>query len=214
MQYSRGKHTDLLLTPFLVIAFVLGGCGGGISSVRYYLVDPVAYSDVEAATATGLAVEILDVQVPQYLERFHIATRDAENQLRFSENHQWGENLRKNLLRTLAMNLSALLATNDVSTPLNRSMSSPVYRIQVHIEQFERDADGVVKLVARWQISGIDISFPVTTHKAELTSGISIPEGDYDRLVAVMQDLFGRLSETIAATVRSAGDGGVQRIRI
>lgn len=192
------------LAALLLVASLLAGCSSGSSSVRYYLVDAMDYPNAQETPAGTLAVEILDVHVPQYLERFHIATRGPENRLYFSESNQWGENLRKNLLRTLARNLSVLLGTDDVGTPLNRSLSLPDYRIQVHIEQFERDSDGVVRLAARWQVSGMDNSVPVTTHRADLAGDGIVNENDYAGIVATMQEIYGRLSEMIAGSVRTA----------
>jgi len=202
----------LVLTrfPVLIVLLMLAACGGGGTVVRYYLVDPVVYTAVPAQGESVLAIEILEVQVPQYLERFHIATRSEANRLNFAETSQWGESLRKNLLRTLARNLSVLLGSNDVSTPLNRSMSTPDFRIQVHIEQFERDSDGIVRLVARWQVSVSDTNTPVLTLKAELQGSPRLAENDYDNIVATMQQLFGQLSQQIADSIRtaSAASGG------
>jgi len=197
---------------FVLMLSLLTACGGGGTAVRYYLVDPITYSAASIRTDNQIAIEILDIQVPQYLERFHIATRRQANQLHFADNNQWGENLRKNLLRTLARNLSVLLGSNDVGTPLNRSMSLPDYRIQVHIEQFERDSDGIVRLIARWQVSGQQSNATPITLKADLQGGSRIAEADFDRIVAEMQQLFGQLSqriaESISATANAASGAG------
>lgn len=201
------RHVLLLL----LVPLLLASCSGGGPAVRYYLVDPVDYTDTPVAPDTGPIIEILEVQVPQYLERFHIATRREENQLHFAETSQWGENLRKNLLRTLARNLAQLLGSNDVSTPLNRSMSLPDYRIQVHIEQFERDSDGIVRLAARWQVSGAKSVVPVMTLKEDLQGDGRVAENDYDGIVAVMQQLFGQLSQKIAESVQKAAANPGQR---
>ncbi len=190
--------------PVLILLLMLAACGGGGTVVRYYLVDPVEYTNIPAQADSGFAIEILEVQVPQYLERFHIATRSEANRLRFAQTSQWGENLRKNLMRTLARNLSVLLGSNDVSTPLNRSMSIPDFRIQVHIEQFERDSDGIVRLVARWQVSATANSIPLSTLKTELQGSARLAEDDYDNIVATMQQLYGQLSQQIADSVRAA----------
>lgn len=186
----------------LLVLLLLSGCGGGAVAVRYYLIDPVDYPRVEGTPVP--AVEILDIDVPQYLERFQIATRREPNQLHFSGTSQWGENLRKNLMRTLARNLSRLLATSDVSTPLNRSLGQADYRVQLHIEQFERDSDGIVRLLARWQLVGKDPAQPATSLQTALQYDARIAADDYDAIVAAMQSLFGRLSEQIAASIRAA----------
>jgi hypothetical protein len=192
----RGAATALLL------GLGLTGClGKGGTNTRYYLVDPAQFPAPEGP-ARPLVVEIMDLHVPQYLERFQIASRSGENGVVYAEYHQWGESLRKNLLRTLARNLSALLGTADVSTPLNRSLAPPGYRIQVHIDQFEQDMDRFVRLKARWQIqnAGSPGSRPLTD-AIELESGVAPESGDYAAIVAEMTRLYGQLAQRIASGI-------------
>lgn len=192
------KYFSIVL---LLVPALLSGCAGSkTSATRYYLIDPVNYSET-FNTRTPLRIEVIDLHIPQYLERFHIAYRASENRLAFSESHQWGENLRKNLLRTLAGNLSDLLATNDVGTPLNRSASSPDYRLQVYIEKFERDVDNQVKLSARWQLSITGANEPVGVFSADLVDSTVLVSTDYDAMVAGMRGLYGQLCQQIAETI-------------
>lgn len=197
----RAPRSLVYFLEICLLGCVLCGClGGGGNSVRYYLIDPVEI-DADADQSPGkLAVEITDLHIPQYLERFQIVTRDGDNQLHLSENNQWGENLRKNLMRTLSQNLAGRLATIDIGTPLNRSASMPDYRIQVYITRFERGVDGVVRLAARWQIS--DGSEQVLgMHSSDLDSGSTVDENDYAGTVASMQDLYSQLCVKIADSV-------------
>ena len=190
----------------LYLASLLSGCSGVISSttpIRYYLIDPVEYPNISFKTASPLRIEIISLHIPQYLERFHIATRSSESQIGFSESHQWGENLRKNLLRTISRNLSALLSTLDIGTPLNRSASLPDYRVQVHIEQFELESNKKVNLVARWQLSEGTQSKPLGVFSANLQGQEIIKEGDYEQMVSVMRELYGELCQRIAKTIIS-----------
>lgn len=190
------------------LLFLFAGCiGGGAGAVRYYLIDPVPVAEAQTGTGKSLAVEILDLHVPQYLDRFHIATRRGENRLVFSDQHQWGESLRKNLLRTLARNLSQQLNTVDVSTPLSRSSSRADVRVQVHIDQFELDTDGLVKLSARWQITDGDSNEAPAIQRADLTGDAVVPHNDYTAMVADMRKLFGRLSGLIAESISTRSGG-------
>lgn len=192
------------LTLLLFITVLLSACmgGGATNPTRYYLLDPVEYTGDSVKAVRPLKIEIIDLQIPQYLERFQIASRSSESRLEFSDENQWGENLRKNLLRSMARNLSRILSTDDVGTPLNRSSSLPDYRIQIHIEQFELDIDNSVKLYARWQLSN-------TTQAVEgsgvssigLQSKAKIEDGNYDQMVAAMRALFGELSLRIADSI-------------
>lgn len=184
---------------FLVLLGLLAGCGGGDAAIRYYVIDPVPAAALVTGHS-GPAVEILDLTIPQYLERFNIATRRGENRLVFSETRQWGGNLRKNLMRTMARNLSALLASADISTPLNRSASRPDYRLQVNIEQFERGTDGRIRLAARWQISDGD-GRALAMHSADLRGDDVTVVGDYDAIVADMQRQYGQLCHAVAESI-------------
>ncbi|MBI1731212.1 MAG: membrane integrity-associated transporter subunit PqiC [Gammaproteobacteria bacterium] len=186
----------------LLLALGLSGClGKGGTKTHYYLVDPVPFTAADAP-AQPLAVEIMDLHVPQYLERFQIATRTGENGVVYAEYHQWGESLRKNLLRTLALNLSGLLGVSDVSTPLNRSLAPPDFRIHVHIDRFEQDVDGVVRLKARWQI--LNTRTPdarPATDALELESDGAPADRDYVAVVAAMTEVYGRLAQRIASGI-------------
>ena len=184
----------------LVLLAACSGMGGSKVATKYYLIDPVEYDALNLASDKPLAIEIIDVHIPQYLERFHIATRIGENRLKFSEANQWGENLRKNLMRTLSRNLSRLLSTQDIGTPLNRSSSLPDYRVQLYIEQFELGVDHKVRLVARWQISGAEMSEPLAIHYQEMIGSV-IEENDYDEMVTSMRQLYGELSRMIAESI-------------
>ncbi|MEK9628966.1 MAG: PqiC family protein [Nitrospinota bacterium] len=196
------KRSLLKLIALSFLTFLFSGCPGVsyTDPIRYYLIDPVDYPNAFRGEEKPLSLEIISLHIPQYLERFHIATRTSQSQLEFSESHQWGENLRKNLLRTMSRNLSALLKTFDIGTPLNRSASLPNYRVQVHIEQFELESNRKVKLVARWQLSKGTQSKPLGVFHAEL-QGEEIERMSYEKMVSVMRQLYGELCEQIANSI-------------
>jgi uncharacterized lipoprotein YmbA len=191
-----------LVFSALTLLIFLAACSGGGSTIatKYYLIDPVEYDALNVTSDKPLAIEIIDVHIPQYLERFHIATRIGENRLKFSETNQWGENLRKNLMRTLSRNLSRLLSTQDIGTPLNRSSSLPDYRVQLYIEQFELGIDNKVRLAARWQISATDTMEPLAIYNEEM-SGAEVEQDNYEQMVTSMRQLFGELSMKIAESI-------------
>jgi uncharacterized protein len=202
MMYKARQDSKISATLLLLLCSLLAGClGGGTKNVvRYYLVDPVAVDTATINTENQLAIELIDLHIPQYLQRFQIVTRNGENRLRFSENNQWGENLRKNLLRTLAINLAGRLSTIDIGSPLNRSATLPDYRVQVHIGQFELDSHGKVLLSARWQLTNAEEE-ALGMHYASLQSDDQIEDGDYDQIVADMQSLFAGLCDQISASI-------------
>ncbi len=181
---------------------LLSACSGSTKQpTLYYLIDPVTFNSEAVKAVRPLRIEIIDLHVPQYLERFHIATRTSQSQLTYSEFNQWGESLRKNLLRTLSRNLATLLSTIDVGTPLNRSASTPDYRVQIFIDQFEQGNDNIVTLVARWQLSTLTSDEPLGNYATELQSQQLLEGQNYEQMIAEMRALFARLSEQIADSI-------------
>jgi len=193
----RSLRPAVLLLCLLMTACLGGGAKNGM---KYYLIDAVHADSPQIDTKDQLAIELIDLHLPRYLERFQIVTRNGDNRLRFSESNQWGGNLRKNLLRILAVNLATRLSTIDIGTPLNRSASEPDYRVQVHMGEFELDSEGKVQLSARWQLSSADEEDLGMYHTA-LESDARISEGDYDQIVADMQSLFAGLCDQISVSI-------------
>lgn len=204
-----GAIPGLLLV--ITLATGLSACSGGgaANKVNYYLIDPVPGADIPLEGEWKLAIEILDLHIPQYLQRFQLVTRDGDNRLRLSQSSQWAENLRKNLLRTLAANLATRLSTIDIGTPLNRSASMPDYRLHVHVTRFERDADGRVRLTGRWQIADANEK-DLGMFYAELSAERGVSAGGYDQAVADMQTLFGEFCDRIAQSIRKLEDSNEQ----
>ena len=177
---------------------LLAGCGGAPIGISYYVIDPVIMPAV--ANFDSRSVQILDLKLPQYLERFQIARREGSNRLTFSANQQWGENLRKNLYRTMTRNLAELLGTADVGTAINRSFATPDYVLRVSIEAFEQDSDGRVQLAARYQVSN-GAGKLLTTE--QFSSSVDRVSGDrYGDMVADLQVLYAELSREIAITLQ------------
>ncbi|MFT5012340.1 MAG: putative lipoprotein YmbA [Patiriisocius sp.] len=179
--------------------FLLAGCGGSPTVIKYYVIDPIPMAAV--ADLGDKSVQILDLKLPQYLERFQIARREEGNQITFNNNQQWGESLRKNLYRTMTRNLSSLLGTADVGTAISRSFAAPDYSIRVSVESFEQGADGRVQLAARYQIS--DAAGSVLTTE-QVSSIVDRQSGDrYGDMVTDLQQLFADLSEQIAVSIHN-----------
>lgn len=202
MSKSCLHRTSLLLAA----AIVLAACaGGGGAPTRYYIIGPMEAEPLDNREPP-LTVQILALDLPQYLERVQIATQAGPNRMRFSEGNQWSENLRKNLLRTLSRNLSRLLDSPSIGAPGARTAAAPDYRLRVTIEQFERDRAGVVRLAASWQILDASGAGAVRSFQSQLASAQTVSASDYDAIVAAMQELFGELSLAMARELLAPED--------
>ncbi|MDY7035801.1 MAG: ABC-type transport auxiliary lipoprotein family protein, partial [Thermodesulfobacteriota bacterium] len=98
---------------------LLSGCISTTTpNTKFYVLNPLdsGISLVSKTECYGLlSLEVASLRLPQYLERPQIVTRSSENRLDLAEFHQWGGNLRKNMIRVLGKNLSQLLATPNIT---------------------------------------------------------------------------------------------------
>ena len=90
----------------VLIFFILPGCLGANppTPTRFYLLDPVSHGAVLETGGRQICVELRSLDLPQYLEKPQIVTRTAANRLELAEYHQWGGNLRKNIIRVMKQN--------------------------------------------------------------------------------------------------------------
>ena len=191
----------------LFATFVLVGCfffGCGKSATRFYVLNPLdsgADFAGESEQKGRLSVEVASLRLPQYLERPQIVTRSSGNRLVLADYHQWGGNLRKNMMRVLAKNLSRILDTPHIAISPHRPPNPPDFRVDVEVMQFERDVDRKVRLSAQWRLlSGKDRKV-VTTRMTELSSP-AVPAGtDYEDTVSTMSTIFGELSQIIGREI-------------
>jgi uncharacterized lipoprotein YmbA len=195
-----------ILGLLLVSALLISGCGTVAPKVtRFYTLDALA-TPQNAATGRPIAVEVVALRLPQYLERPQIVTREGGTRLYLSEFNQWGGNLQKDLMRTMALNFSLLLATPQVSITPYHPPTPPDYRVEVEIMRFEKDTEsGEVTLLAQWRLMKKDRKEAVVTRMTTLAARPSGSAGEYEGTVATMSRLWGDLSTIIAETIRQDG---------
>jgi len=158
------------------------------------------------SSAKPLSIEISTVHLPQYLDRPHIVTRSGNNRLKVLQGHQWGGNLRKDMVRILAVNLSQLLNTPNVSIAPHRSSTQADYRISIEIIKFEKDSDNKVRLSAHWRITNGKTGKIAAVRITDLESDALPPASNYADTVTTMAALYGQLGRIIADTIIQVKD--------
>ena len=196
---------------FLLTGGLLWGCvSSKAPATRFYVLnplDPALRLVGNADRKPPLTIEVVSLRLPQYLERPQIVTRSSEIRLELAEFHQWGGNLRKDMIRVIAKNLSQLLATPHISIFSHRPQASPDFRVDLEVMKFERDPDNQVRLSVRWCLSGGGDGKPLTTQITDLVSPTVQTGSDMEPTVAAMSMLLGDLSRIIAETILKQAQG-------
>lgn len=179
------------------MALFLAGCSS--PPTRYYVLAPMP----ESAPAAGreIAVGLGPVELPDYLDRPQIVTREGQNELNLAEFDQWGEPLQDNVAQVLAENLAALLPSRKVAVyPWKRSNPVDV-QVSVKVIHFERREGGEAFLSVRWSLndgSGKELASRESRY-SERASG-----DGYGATVAAMNRALLRFSRDLATAVRDA----------
>ena len=200
------------LMTALAALVLLAACSSG-PATRFYTLAAVAEAPPAGAkgpaprAARPFTLVISDLRLPQYLDRPQIVSRGSDHRLRMTEHQQWGGNLRDDMTRVLAENLGRQLPGERVLAAPTHMALRPDYRIEVDVQRFEREADGSVKLAARWWLTrGADGALLASPEAS--FSGPSVDEDAYEALVGAMSAVFGDLARAIADSIRAyAGRG-------
>jgi len=146
---SRGTTRRWMVT---LLAVSLAACSvlePKPDRTRNYLL--AAQTQPSPATSS-LVVGVGPVELPAYLDRAAIVTRDTPNQLRYSSLDRWAEPLRDNFARVLATDLGAALGTNQVVQFPARFATEVDYRVEVDVDQLERTGNDLAVVAARWEL--------------------------------------------------------------
>ena len=192
-----------MVLMFLLTGGLLSSClSSNTPATRFYVLNPLDFGEKPAAgPREDLSLEIASLHLPQYLERPQIVTRSTGNQLDLAEFHQWGGNLRKNMMRVLAKNLSQLLGTADVYMSPHHPSTPADFRVQLEVMKFERDPDGKVRLSTQWTLSRGRDQKPLATRFTDLESQEIQKDADPEETVSAMSALLGELSVIISREI-------------
>ena len=199
------------MTPraFLAVAAAAAVLASGCASdpvTRYYVLAASAAAPA-SADAVGVAVVIKDVRLPQYLERPQIVTRGSDHRLLMADYELWAGDLRQDLTRVLAENLSRLLGSDRVVAAPHTLRVQPDVRVEVEIQRFERSAAGRVELAARWWLTRGSDGALLASPGVTIPGAPLAPGAPYEAVVASMSGVYGELAGEIARSIRARGKG-------
>jgi uncharacterized lipoprotein YmbA len=153
------------------------------------------------AGASGPAIGVGPIKLPEHLDRPQIVTRTSRNALQLAEFDRWAGSLKGDFSRVLAENLSILLFTDRVSLyPWRRSV--PIeYQVVVDVTRFDGELGGNAWLIARWTVFRGRDKEALFMEK----SGISEPSGagGYEAMIAAQSRALAHLSREIAQAIKT-----------
>ena len=181
----------------------LSACSTGKSlPSEYFILSPDYSSNVLGNKQTGkLVIAVLAVNIPSYLDRPQLVRRVGSTQLDMFEYKRWAGDLRNEMQRVLAENISQQLNARAVVTqPWHRSIH-PDYQVQLDIRQFEMGQSGQFEYSVQWQVmsgNGRDL-LAISSVKDVL----AVDNADMASVVSAQSRVLSDISRRIIADIQS-----------
>jgi len=182
----------------IVIAFgaVLFGCGTS-APPRFYRLDSAATAT--SAPSSQTAVMVGPVAIPPTVDRPEFVLQVAPNRVEVEEFDRWAAPLDDSIARTVAGDLSVLLASPNV-TSIPLADFNPAYSVTLNVQRFEsvKGTDALVDAV--WVVR--------SAAHGKIRSGRTIAQESvqgegFDALAAAHSRALARVSGDIAAAIRT-----------
>lgn len=151
--------------------------------------------------ASGLPVLVVGpVELPDYLRRPQIVTREGQNRIKIAEFDRWAAPLNEQVERVLAENLASRVP-DMVVVNYREQRFKPSYRLTVTLERFERQDMKQVELAGRWTVANAESGEVVLTRRDRFS--VPLEGSDYEATVAAQSKA---LSELAAAVSNALND--------
>ena len=131
--------------------------------------------------------------------------RDANDNVRISEDNRWAEPLESGIAQVLSDNLAAQLGSERITVLPGRGGVARLldYQIVVVVLRFDASPDRDVTLDVRWRLLGKD-GRELALRRSTLNEGIS--GGGYQSIVRGMNRTLARLAQEIATEIQSRAE--------
>lgn len=189
-----------IFTCLAVLCLALTGCGKSSPPSTFYVLDSANTVRLETPTA-NLSVGVGPVSIPGRFNRSQIVTRSSRNIITIHEYDRWGDSFKKQVVETLAEDLSILLQTSQVVVfPWERA-KRPEYQVFVTVRHFEGDVGGTINLDASWRI--VDVASEKTLLACQYSKQHQVDGNDLSSYVATQSIALADLSHQIALGINS-----------
>lgn len=188
-------------------AVLLGGCLGGPRPQFFALSaasGPAGEPPVASLPALGLAVGPLEI--PRYLDRPEIVTRDAGSptELLVANAHRWGGSLDTDVLRVVGDDLGRLLGTDRVAVYPTQPRFPADYRVVLDLRELGGVLGQAVTLRMRWTILAAPDARTVAVEESRVEQATA--SASYEDLVAAESVALGTVTRRIAERIASLAD--------
>jgi uncharacterized lipoprotein YmbA len=167
----------------------------------FFALNPVPLADA-ASERSGQppSITIGPIDLPRYLDRPQIVTRDGANRLVVDEFNRWGGTLEEEIHRVVSDRLGARLGTQRIYRYPSRIVAETDYRVAIEFGSFDGVVGGAVQLDATWSL--LDDATAQVREAGRVRYRDDNVGTDYADYAAALSGLLARLADDIASAVQ------------
>ena len=198
---DRSRIMQMACVAMVVGVMLATACVGRTPPAKFYTLQPVEQSPTGKSLPLDVTLAVGPVAIPDAINRPEIVTRDAGNEVSFSEYQRWAGPLEKSIAAVIAQNIATLLATERVTPFTRENIFKPTHRVVINIDRYDSQLAKEFLLKATWSIKNLNSK----KHNLLLIRNSTIREplasAAYDELVAAQSKALAAMSREIAAGI-------------
>lgn len=197
---DKSRIMQIACVTMVVGVMMLTACGGRTPPAKFYTLQPVEQSSTGKTLPLDVTLAVGPVAIPAALDRAEIVTRDAGNEVNFSEYHRWAGPLEEDIASVMAQNIATQLETERV-TPFTREniFFQPTHRVVININRYDSQLAQEFLIDATWSIKDLKSRKLLLVRNSTIREPLASAE--YEELVAAQSKVLAALSQEIAAAL-------------
>jgi uncharacterized lipoprotein YmbA len=197
---DKSRIMQIACVTMVVGVMTLTACGGRTPPAKFYTLQPVEQTSTGKTLPLDVTLAVGPVAIPAALDRAEIVTRDAGNEVNFSEYHRWAGPLEEDIASVMAQNIATQLETERV-TPFTREniFFQPTHRVVININRYDSQLAQEFLIDATWSIKDLKSRKLLLVRNSTIREPLASAE--YEELVAAQSKVLAALSQEIAAAL-------------
>ena len=196
---NKSRILQIACVTMVVGVMMLTACGGRTPPAKFYTLQPVEQSSTGKSLPLNVALAIGPVAIPAALDRAEIVTRDAVNEVSFSEYQRWAGPLKASIASVIAQNIGTLLETERVTPFTHENIFQPTHRVVININRYDSQLAKEFLLSATWSIKDLNGNKLLLIRNSITREPLA--SAGYEELVAAQSKALAALSQEIAAAL-------------
>ena len=180
-----------------------------IAPIKVLYPDPSCIPGDETAfpgCRSPASINVAPVEIPDYLDRPQIVTRDGRNGVVLAEFDRWAGSLGENISAVLAEDLALLLGTDRVVVNPGAPFEKADYSVVTRVLRLDCLPGDHVLLKAQWTVFSGPGRKNAATHVSNITERLK--DRQYNTMVVAINQAIGQVSREIAREIAGRSKEG------